>query len=226
VLLDAGTSETSASFAPIEPEVAAITRVCVYDRAGLGRSDPSPQPRTSGHMVAELRALLDAAGEGPPYVTVGHSLGGLNARLFAREHPEEVIGVVLIDPAHEAMPSELDALLTPAQRQARAAAQAHAPEHPDWAATAAELADAPPLEDLPLIVLAAGEPPDAPPPGFPVDAFMAMKRRLLGELAAESPRGELIVAEDAHSAVHRERPDLVIDAIRRVVAAARDALPG
>jgi pimeloyl-ACP methyl ester carboxylesterase len=101
VVLDAGLGEDGSSWALVQPEVARLTRVCVYDRAGLGWSDPSPKPRTNMVMVEELRSLLHAAGLPAPYVLAGASLGGLNVRYYAHKYPDEVAGLVLVDSAHE-----------------------------------------------------------------------------------------------------------------------------
>src|SRR5205823_3156829 len=97
VLLDSGMSSTTESWTEVQPGVAAFTRVCSYDRAGLGRSDPGPAPRTGGQMVAELHALLRNAAIPGPYVLVGHSFGGLNMQLYAGRYPEDVAGMVLVD---------------------------------------------------------------------------------------------------------------------------------
>jgi pimeloyl-ACP methyl ester carboxylesterase len=76
------------------------TRVCAFDRSGYGWSEPGPRPRDGAQVVAELHALLMAAGELGPYVLVGHSLGGVHVRLFAVQYPNEVVGLVLVDTAH------------------------------------------------------------------------------------------------------------------------------
>jgi pimeloyl-ACP methyl ester carboxylesterase len=84
----------------VQTQVATATRVCAYDRAGVGKSSPGPKPRTSHQMVAVLQALLRTAQIDESYVLMGHSLGGLNAQLYAIEHPDEVAGlVVLLFPA-------------------------------------------------------------------------------------------------------------------------------
>jgi pimeloyl-ACP methyl ester carboxylesterase len=101
VVLDAGLGESALTWAGIQPEIAKFSRVCSYDRAGMGWSDPGPQPRTYPRIAAELHTLLHNAGEKPPYVLVGHSAGGFTVRLFAQFHPDEVAGVVLVDPSDE-----------------------------------------------------------------------------------------------------------------------------
>jgi pimeloyl-ACP methyl ester carboxylesterase len=76
-------------------------RVCAYDRAGLGWSEPGPAPRSPQQFASELRALLTNGGVEGPYVLVAHSLSGKTARLFASQHPDEVAGMVLVDARHE-----------------------------------------------------------------------------------------------------------------------------
>jgi pimeloyl-ACP methyl ester carboxylesterase len=111
VILESGLGDTYVSWRKVQPQIAKFTRVCSYDRAGLGYSESSPQPRTSKVMAAELHSLLKAAGIAPPYVLVGHSMGGYNVRLYASLFPSEVTGVVLVDASHpdqdNRFPSEL-----------------------------------------------------------------------------------------------------------------------
>jgi len=112
VLLEAGLNDFSVQWALVQPAVAQFTQVCTYDRAGLGWSEPSPRPRTSATMVDELHILLTQAGITGPYVLVGHSFGGINMRLFARQYPDSVVGLVLVDSAHEAQGARVPALRT------------------------------------------------------------------------------------------------------------------
>ena len=100
VILESGLGDTYVSWRKAQPQIAKFTRVCSYDRAGLGYSDSSSQPRTSKVMAEELHALLRAAGVDPPYVLVGHSMGGYNVRLFASLYRNEVTGMVLVDASH------------------------------------------------------------------------------------------------------------------------------
>ena len=101
VVLDAGLHTGHTVWAPVERPVAQRTRTCSYDRSGVGQSDLRPSRPAlvpAEQVVDELHSLLDKADVSPPYVLVGHSIGGLNARLFTARHPRETSGLVLVDP--------------------------------------------------------------------------------------------------------------------------------
>ena len=100
VILEHGLGATSAAWARMQPEFAQTTRVCAYDRAGMGWSDLSPEPRDAEHIVTELHSLLQNAGIPGPYVLVGWSFGGLYVRMYAGKYPTEVSGMVLLDSSH------------------------------------------------------------------------------------------------------------------------------
>ena len=101
VILESGYRVPAIGWRFVQPDIAKFTRVCSYDRAGYGWSDPGPMPRTSAQIVKELHTLLQNAGEKPPYVLVGHSFGGTNVRIYAGHYPSEVAGMVLSEPGHE-----------------------------------------------------------------------------------------------------------------------------
>jgi pimeloyl-ACP methyl ester carboxylesterase len=102
VVIEAGSGDDSTLWDDVVRHVSAFARVCAYDRAGLGWSDPAPGPRTIDDRATELRAMLQAAGLPAPYVLVGHSYGGLVVRRFAALFPRDVAGLVLIDAVEEA----------------------------------------------------------------------------------------------------------------------------
>ncbi len=233
--LPAGSPQTA-----VFPGVAAFTRVCVYDRPGTildiehhSRSDPAPMPRTAGEIVADLHALLTAAAVPGPYVLAGHSFGGLVVRLYAATYPDDVVGLVLIDAAHEDYYAAQQAALTPEQRNEMAQLAEQGPpdlaDYPDFErldtdASAAEMRDAvatTPLRPMPEIVLTHGRPWDWPA-GYPADDLEAVWLPLQEQLAAGVPDSRLIVAEQSGHFIPGDQPDLVIAAIQQVVEAVRD----
>ena len=101
VVLEAAAPGWSLYWSTVQPQIARTTRVCAYDRAGLGWSERGPLPRTGQRMAKELHRLLERAGISGPYILVGHSLGGLVVRLYQHDYPKEVVGLVLVDAGHE-----------------------------------------------------------------------------------------------------------------------------
>jgi pimeloyl-ACP methyl ester carboxylesterase len=100
VILESGLGDSYISWRKVQPEIAKFTRVCSYDRAGLGYSDSTSQPRTSNVIAGQLHTLLHNAGIAPPYVLVGHSMGGYDVRLYASLYRNELAGMVLVDASH------------------------------------------------------------------------------------------------------------------------------
>lgn len=222
------------------PGVATFTRVCAYDRPGTildlehhSRSDPAPMPRTAADIAADLHALLTVAGVPGPYVLTGHSFGGLVARLYAATYPDEVVGLVLVDAAHEDYYAAQRAALSPEQRAefARLAEEGPAElagypdrERLDTDASATEMreaAAASPLRAIPMIVLTHGRPWDWPP-GYPAAELEALWMPLQEKLTALTPDAQMIVAAESGHFIPGDQPALVIDAIQQVVEAVRD----
>jgi pimeloyl-ACP methyl ester carboxylesterase len=101
VILEGGLGDISIDWKRVQAGMAQFSRVCSYDRAGYGGSDPGPMPRTSAQIAKELHTLMQNAGEGPPYLLVGHSFGGYNVRVFNGQYPSQVSGMVLVDATQE-----------------------------------------------------------------------------------------------------------------------------
>lgn len=101
VVFDSGLGDGTRVWGLIQPAIGEHSRACSYDRAGLGFSDPPVRPSTSANEVDDLHRLLHAAHLKPPYILVGHSLGGMNVKLYAETYLSEVAGLVFVDPSHE-----------------------------------------------------------------------------------------------------------------------------
>jgi pimeloyl-ACP methyl ester carboxylesterase len=227
-------------------EVAKFTRVCAYDRPGTpvgekpSRSAPVRQPTTAEDAASDLHALLRAAEEPAPYVMVGHSYGGLIARLYASTYPDDVSGLVLVD----ALSEGLREAETPDQWAVQRVLMegdigdslALYPEleriDPDRSFD--QLRAAPPLRPLPLSVLSADRPwgPQIPsliaagtlpanvPPdfGYVTDAAQKVAQEKLARLV---PNAKHITKTNSGHEIHEEQPQLVVGAIREIVDAVR-----
>ena len=101
VIVLPGAGAVALDYWTLHQAVSKLTTSILYDRAGTGWSDPAPLPRSAREVTDELRTLLQAMGEQPPYLFIGHSLGGGYARLYAQRFPGEVAGLLLLDPLHE-----------------------------------------------------------------------------------------------------------------------------
>jgi pimeloyl-ACP methyl ester carboxylesterase len=217
------------------PAVAGFTRVCAYDRPGttlgtdqLSRSDPVQMPRTAKDAVADLHALLEAAGVPGPYVLVGHSTGGLIVRLYASTYPKDVAGLVLVD----AIPEGVQAAMTPEEwtlydrllltDPPTAIAYYKDLETIDFDASFEQMrgaVKATPFPSVPLIVISKGRPFELPtdlPAGLPavVEKAWLAGQEQLANLLPDTPH---IVATKSSHYVQVEQPQLVIDAIKQVV---------
>jgi pimeloyl-ACP methyl ester carboxylesterase len=218
--------------------VARSTRVCAYDRPATVSVDNEPTPGDPVHHpvtaregVDDLHALLAADAQGP-YVIVGHSYGGLIARLYASTYPDSVAGLVLED----ALSEGLYAGLTAAQREVIEALN-FLPERVYTEASFEQVLAAPPVPRVPMVILTADLPPlsagDVASGAFPpsvtvefVDALWSAQIAAQAALGRLFPRASHIT--DTHSGhyIHIEQPQLVIDAIREVVDAVRGAKAG
>ena len=217
VVLDSGMGDSLESWRDVFPTIAGFTRVVAYDRAGLGRSDPGPEPRSYLRVATDLHALLERANLKPPYVLVGHSLGGAHIRAFAHLFKDQVAGVVFVDPLSETFPAPGDPVLQKVMEQQDSAMKG-APPGPrsEWAFTGAqalqgfpELRSFRPPPDVPMALLVAGR---NRAPGW-VKALLAHYGTWIGD----ATEGHLVVTPDSGHYIQREDPALVVTAIRRVV---------
>jgi len=216
--------------------------VCSYDRAGMGYSDPGPSPRTARRIASELAKLLDRSGIGRPVVLVGASIAGFNVRVFASDHPELAAGLVLVDASHESDAHEVPRMarfvpllstvgvfrlfgvsfgqrvesLPPSVRRYgeatsfRAAGyQAAADEIIHIRETVSEVRSSRRKLTIPVVVVTGARGADE------------SWRQLQQDLTSLSERACLTIARQSGHVVSVDQPEVVVDAIRRVVETAR-----
>jgi pimeloyl-ACP methyl ester carboxylesterase len=221
--LGSGLASSNHDWGPVEERVSEFTRVCSYDRTGLGASDLADGVATAQSASDDLHALLSSVGLAGPVVVVGHSYGGMVARLYASHHAENTAALVLVDSlqkdnllqAGEILGEQAMALFMEGVRSN--------PEGVDLEASFAQVNDTGDLGDLPLTVITAGK-PDLPP------FINADIRNLLANSWLESQRdlvslstvGIHIIAEESGHCVQCQQPKLVADAILREISRARD----
>jgi pimeloyl-ACP methyl ester carboxylesterase len=222
---------SAVGWARVFTEVQKTTRICMHDRAGLGSSDGVTTPRASLDMVDDLHRLLRRAQVAPPYVLVGQSIGGFNARLFAARYPNEVVGMVLVDSSHPEQRARFSEFLPPESpdesrtvRLLRHGLDPSAtPERIDFHKSAEQVRRTPTLGLMPLVVLSQS-PNALRPPGFAADIWDKMRlawAELQADLLSLSGNSSHVVATHAGHLIQLEEPQLVIDAILKVVHEAR-----
>jgi pimeloyl-ACP methyl ester carboxylesterase len=226
VIMEAGFGGNTGNWRDVQPQIGRTTRTCAYDRAGLGNSVALPGVHDAGDEINDLQRLLDAARIAPPYVLVGHSYGGLLVRLFAKAHPDETAGVVMVDAVgRNQMRRELRSwprsLVPAARREAAKPVQ----DGVDLAAGDALASRVRTLGDAPLAVITAGKHADVAslPPRL-ARAFDRLWGTMQDELATLSSDHVHVVALRSDHFVQRldGQPGVVIRAVRAVVRAARN----
>ena len=242
VILDTGLGGSSADWGFVQPDVARFTRVCSYDRAGMGYSDPGPSPRTARRIASELAELLVRSGIAGPVVLVGASIAGFDVRVFASDHPERAAGLVLVDASHEDQAHEVPQMarfvpllstigvlrlfgvsfgqriesLAPSVRQFAQATSFRAAGYQTAADELSHIRES--TSEVRSLRRKLTIPVLVVTGGRGADENW---RRLQRDHASLSDRGCLIVAQESGHVVAIDQPEAVVDAIRTVVETAR-----
>jgi pimeloyl-ACP methyl ester carboxylesterase len=215
VVLESGLGDTLDVWKDVQPQIASgCARTVSYNRAGYLGSDPSDSPRDAAVIVAELRAELKYRHIAPPYVLVGHSLGGLYMQYFARNFPAEVAGLLLVDSTHwDQGLADNYAANTP---YAGRTVTLFMPwimrrEVNDSTGAGREVHESAPAGSVPTIVLASTiRPHNETPEG------RARADRLQDEIAADFPAARRLQVEQSGHYIQRDRPDIVIASARKL----------
>jgi pimeloyl-ACP methyl ester carboxylesterase len=254
VVFDAGLGGSSLDWTLVQPDVASVTRACSYDRAGYAWSDPGPLPRNADNIVRDLERLLGNGSVAAPYVLVGHSLGGLIVQEFARQHPERIAGLVLVDATHEDQFRLLEEAVTPAAGTRRwsyltMGSSFHVPEglpedvsllagafvartqsivvlrsELNFLRRSSRSLASRDVPDVPLVVISHRM--TTPAPSVREGQFEEMWMQLQDELATRTRRSEHVIARTANHYIHIREPETVIAAVRGVVEQYRRENPG
>lgn len=228
VVMDAGLGNDGTVWRDVQSAVVRSTRACVYDRAGLGYSSgPAPKPHTNRQMARELHQLLERAGLGAPYVLVGHSMGGINVRLFEAEHPDQVAGIVLVDATVDPVRSRAPVPEDELRKFEEMLRNVGELDFETFAAGAAEVrASSRSLGAKPLVVLSRSL-EDAPPWATPAQLaeMGSIWREQQAELPKLSTNAIQITVPNTHHYIQLEAPQVVAVAIVEVVASLRERRP-
>ena len=244
IVLEAGLGHSIEGWINLPAQLAALAPVIAYDRAGLGQSQWDSTAPTPQHVTSRLHKLLAQIGAGPPYVLVGYSWGGVLARYFAGYYPNEVAGLVYVDPGPTVtQPVSENLVPFDAIGAGRAGYDAYwkvfgdliQRASPRLAAEFAVVRDIMqqdlaqrglrPAPNVPVVLIIAGKYLELQGIQFPYDprahfeADLRHRTRMLEEWVLESSRGTLIVSSHITHAIPREDPDLIVWAVRRVLSA-------
>lgn len=239
VIFETGLGAESEEWEPVFQAVSEFTSVCLYDRANRGHSDPAPRPRSALDSAADLHALLAAAGILRPVVLVGHSLGGLIVRLYAYHHPQDVAGLVLVDPMHEDQFDRLGPLFPqPALGETITSTQtrdfwtegwrdpARNAEGVDFPASQAQAQAISSLGDIPMLVLTAGayshEAPREPAARQLAARLQRLWQEMHQELLDQSSHAAHTLVETSGHFIQREQPEVIVAAVRQMLDIVRN----
>lgn len=227
VIFESGFGTGMGTWRKVAPEVAKSARTVTYSRAGHGTSDARQEARTLLQSSEELDQLISAAKLSPPFILVGHSYGGLLARAFAARHPDQVAGMVLVDPADEGFnPAlrKLDAARAAADDK-QFAAIVPAKFQPELQQLQPVLDSgrfplAGKLPDVPVVVLTSVKQADKPEFFLETPEAVAIKRGLHADFLRQFSNGAQVTTDKSGHNIQMEQPELVIAAVEKVIAAA------
>lgn len=211
VVMDAGYGDYSKAWDSVIGELSEITEVLVYDRAGLGKSEKSPNPRTSREMVKELKELLCGLNIKPPYILVGHSFGGVNVSVYAHEYPEEVAGLVLVDSTPVNYRERFLPTMTSDFQEAYRKQFVREGNYEEFMESLGQLKEYEETLSMPVLVLSAGK------KDHYSEASQELWNDMQRELALISSKGECVLAKNSAHYIQRDEPQVVIKAVEKLI---------
>ena len=244
IVIDTGAGDTFASWMPLIDSLSKDNRVCAYERAGYGQSDPGPMPRTSQIAVEELHLLLNNTGESAPFLLLGHSLGALNMQVYAVTYPEDVAGLILLDPppvgwlVGENYPDLRESFSREVESIRSQATEFVASDNPEYkklanflSAVASEqeqlfvesvqqVAGIDSFGRLPLVIVGATK--ADPRFGESSESFRRYWNSESQKIARKSENGRFVFAQGSTHQIHLDSPDLVLQEIEAMLVEIRE----
>lgn len=216
IVMDAGYGDFSETWDSIIGDVSMLSNVLVYDRAGLGKSEASSNPRTSDEMVNELKELLIEAEIEPPYILVGHSFGGVNMRMYATKYQNEVCGLVLIDSTPEDYIERF--LPTMSQDFQKAYNNQFISEGnlEEFIESLTQLKETRRKLTVPLIVLSAGK------KAHYSNESQELWNKMQKEILEISTNGEMEIVKKSAHYIQNDDSEVVVSAIKRLIDRTKD----
>ncbi|HDR7671645.1 alpha/beta fold hydrolase [Bacillus wiedmannii] len=212
IIMEAGYGDYSKTWDHIAEELTEYGTVLSYDRAGLGKSGKSSKRRISSEMVKDLRSCLEQLQLKPPYIFVGHSFGGINARLFATFYPEDMLGIVLVDSTPENYKEDFLPIMSNEFQEAYYKQFVYESSYEEFTFSLSEVDRCcKSMNDIPLVVLAAGK------KAFYSQAAQLKWLQLQEELLRLSSNNKFVIAEQSGHYIQKDEPHYVIDAVRWII---------
>jgi pimeloyl-ACP methyl ester carboxylesterase len=226
VVFEAGAGSSLETWVRVQRQVGKFANAISYDRAGNGASPRGPTPRDGRQVASELHAMLHNADAAPPYILVGHSLGGPYVRVFAGMYPDEVAGIVLVDPTQEKL------IDWAKEREPKPAAGEPRPwDEVDCAPlTFKQAQESHIAPGVPVVLLSGTGPREVPgfaPPELKREVLQDQrelypaKLKFHREWVEKLPRGRLVATENSGHGIPWEEPELIVETVRQVVKEAR-----
>jgi pimeloyl-ACP methyl ester carboxylesterase len=208
IIFESGYGCTCDYWNPIKEEISTFAQFFIYDRSGLGKSEQDARSKDSNHSVENLHILLQNANIKPPYVLVGHSIGGANVRLYASKYPEEVAAIILLDSCHEDQNKIMPPLFTEEMRSIYFSQFSVEGSIGDIEKSFEQISQVPSLGDAPLIVVSAGL------QSYHTAESFAAWNLFQRDLTRLSKNSKHIIVEGAGHLLHVDQPQVIINIIK------------
>ncbi|MCM3443858.1 alpha/beta fold hydrolase [Metabacillus halosaccharovorans] len=212
IVMDAGYGDYSKAWDSVISELSLLTDVLIYDRAGLGKSESSSKPRTSREMIIELKELVKGTKIKLPFILVGHSFGGVNARLYATEYPNDVCGLILVDSTPEDYREKFLPTMEDEFQRAYNKQFVHEGNYDEFMESLKQLKESRRKLNVPLIVLSAGK------KAHYSKESQELWNEMQSELLEISTNGEFVIAENSAHYIQNDEPEVVVNAVKRLLS--------